>query len=244
MDTNRKNLQHYINTNKCVSLPQKDECYYLRIDNYLSEYQTEQEKQQVLDNLGITSRINDLSKTLTDKFNLYATLKYLDEYYVKKIDLYYPEDEDDDGFDTIKAPAEIGEFGYGHVDDFLSLTSLNPVQNRIITAALNEKADISTLEGYVSIENLSSYLVNYQRVLQAGIGIKIEGNIISSTLDLNPFIIVDERPETGDPNKIYLVPDRTHTGVYIQYKYNADTRNWLELGRTSLGIDIVGNFLT
>ena len=238
--------EYYINNNKCISLRQKPECDYLRISNYLSEYQTEQEKQQVLDNLGITSRLQDVFNTLNEKFNQYVTLKFLDEYFVKKVDLYYPEDEDDEDadFESLfdRDDSDYSSGGGWKVDDFLSLVSLNPVQNRIITEALNNKADISTLDGYVSIDNLSKYLGGYQLLLEAGFGIKIEGNKISTTLDLNPFIFVEKLPTTGDPNKIYLVPDPEEEGSYIQYNYSVG-KGWIELGKSNLG-GIFSGYLT
>jgi len=82
----------------------------------------------VLDNLGITDLVNNLYKLINAKFDTYATLKFLDDNYVKKIDLYYPEDEDDeDGFEPISYTGGNGS-GFGWtVDDFLSLTSINPV---------------------------------------------------------------------------------------------------------------------
>ena len=241
---NNRNLQYYTNNNKCVSLPQKDDCDYLRISNYLSEYNTSQDKQQVLDNLGITDLVNNLYKLINAKFDAYATLKFLDDNYVKKIDLYYPEDEDDeDGFEPISYTGGDGS-GFGWtVDDFLSLTSINPVQNRIITAALNQKADISSLQEYINLTTLGEYLSNYQPLLTPGFGIRIEGNIISSTLDLNPFIFVEELPDTGDPNKIYLTPDKTQPGYYIQYHYDPDKRKWIEIGRVSISSTLSG-FLT
>lgn len=240
MNKNTTNLQFYKNNNKCVSLPQNPECDYLRISNYLSEYQTEQEKLQVLENLGIIEKLEQLQASINNKLDLFATLKFLDDNYVKKIDLYYPEEDNDDGFEEI--PTEIigGGGSAWTVDDFLSLTSINPVQNRIITAALNKKADISMLDNYVSIENLSSYLSGYQQLLTAGFGIRIQGNVISTTLDLNPFIFVDELPTTGDPNKIYLTPDKTTPGYYIQYHYDPDKRKWIEIGRVSIQSTLTG----
>lgn len=238
--------EYYINNNKCISLRQKPECDYLKISNYLSEYQTEQEKQQVLDNLGITSRLQDVFNTLNEKFNQYVTLKFLDEYFVKKVDLYYPEDEDDEDaeFESLfeRDDTDYSSGGGWKVDDFLSSVSLNPVQNRIITEALNNKADISTLDGYVSIDNLSKYLGGYQLLLEAGFGIKIEGNRISTTLDLNPFIFVEKLPATGDPNKIYLVPDSEENGSYIQYNYSVG-KGWIEIGKSNLG-GIFSGYLT
>lgn len=236
--------EYYINNHKCTSLPQKPDCNYLKISNYLSEYQTDKEKQQVLDNLGVTSKIQEVFNVLNNKFDLYATLSFLEENFVKKVDLYYPE-EDDDGYDSsgYNSNEETNTGGYGgQIDDFLSSVSLNPVQNRIITNALNKKADISTLEDYIDINKLSKYLTTYQPLLQAGTGIKIEGNKISTVLDLNPFIFVDTRPVTGNPNKIYLVPDKNNPGVYIQYNYSVE-KGWVELGRSNLG-SIFSGYLT
>lgn len=233
---NNRTVQHYINHNQCVMLPQKDDCDYLRISNYLSEYQTQQDKQKVLDNLGISNLVESLYNTILQRLQAYVTLEFLDENFVKKIDLYYPEEDDEDGdFEPIGyTGGDYSQFSW-KVDDFLSLTSINPVQNRIITAALNEKADLSLLDSYISLEQLTTQLRNYQRVLTAGFGIKIQNNVISTTLDLNPFIIVDQLPTDPakiNPNKIYLVKDPTDPNVYIQYSYTPD--GWVEIGRTCI----------
>lgn len=236
-------LQHYINHNQCVSLPQRDKCDYLRTSNYLSEYQTQQDKQKVLDNLGISDLVEELYNNLISRFDSYATLKFLDDNFVKKIDLYYPEEEDDeDGFDPIGYTGDDSSSFTWKVDDFLSLTSINPVQNRIITAALNKKLDISALDSYLSsyvkFEQFTEQLKNYQRVLTAGRGIKIEGNTISATLDLNPFVVVNSLPTSNiNPNKIYLVKS-PGTNTYIQYVYTQN--GWEEVGRTNLAIDLSG----
>mgnify|MGYP003293439974 CR=1 FL=1 len=65
------------------------------------------------------------------------------------------DEDDDDGFDPIGyTGGDSSSFGW-KVDDFLSLTSINPVQNRIITAALNKKANLSDLENdYVDFNYL------------------------------------------------------------------------------------------
>lgn len=56
-----KDLEFYLNNpqSTCVIVPQKDEDY-LRRKRYLSEYTTEDEKQTVRDNLGITKELGDL----------------------------------------------------------------------------------------------------------------------------------------------------------------------------------------
>ena len=70
-------------------------------------------------------------------------------------------------------------------------------------------------------------LVNYQ----AGKGIDITGNTISCTLDTSLYSIVTELPETGLPNKIYLLPStKTEEGnIYTEYGY-VDNK-WEELGK-------------
>ena len=47
------------------------------------------------------------------------------------------------------------------VDDSLSTTSINPVQNKVITTQLNNKVNNSTLSNYVKNETLTDTLANY-----------------------------------------------------------------------------------
>ena len=70
-------------------------------------------------------------------------------------------------------------------------------------------------------------LINYQ----AGNGIDITGNTISCTLDTSLYSIVTELPETGLPNKIYLLPStKTEEGnIYTEYGYV--NNKWEELGK-------------
>jgi len=101
------------------------------------------------------------------------------------------------------------------------------------------------LENYVNVSTLSQYLSNYQPLLKAGYGISIDRstNTISTALDLNPFIFVSSLPTTGNPNKIYIIPDITNSGFYVQYIYNASEGRWIELGHVSIGT-IISGYLT
>lgn len=73
------------------------------------------------------------------------------------------------------------------VDSGLSTTSTNPVQNKAITNALNNKAnlsDIPSLDGYATetwVEE-QGYLKEQQNKLSAGTGIKIENNVVSAKI--------------------------------------------------------------
>lgn len=77
-------------------------------------------------------------------------------------------------------------------------------------------------------------LVNYQ----AGNGIDITGNTISCTLDTSLYSIVTELPETGLPNKIYLLPStETEEGnIYTEYGY-VDNK-WEEIGKYKSDVDL------
>lgn len=73
------------------------------------------------------------------------------------------------------------------IDSELSTTSTNPVQNKAITNALNNKAnlsDIPSLTGYATqtwVEE-QGYLKEEQDKLSAGTGIKIENNVVSAKI--------------------------------------------------------------
>lgn len=77
-------------------------------------------------------------------------------------------------------------------------------------------------------------LVNYQ----AGNGINITGDTISCTLDTSLYSIVTELPETGLPNKIYLLPStKTEEGnSYTEYGY-VDNK-WEELGKYKADVNL------
>lgn len=77
-------------------------------------------------------------------------------------------------------------------------------------------------------------LINYQ----AGNGIDITGDTISCTLDTSLYSIVTELPETGLPNKIYLLPStKTEEGnIYTEYGY-VDNK-WEELGKYKADVDL------
>ena len=57
-----KNQEYYINRNNykeiCIPVINKNNFNYLIKDNFLSEFSTDKEKLQVLENLGITQKLN------------------------------------------------------------------------------------------------------------------------------------------------------------------------------------------
>lgn len=50
--------------------------------------------------------------------------------------------------------------------------------------------------------------------------------IIASMVDTSIYVLVDELPSTGDPQKIYLVPDKT--GGFVEYHWTGE--KWDPIG--------------
>lgn len=193
----------------------------------------------------------------------YALTSYVDENFVKKEDVYNPKygswgTNSTDGTEVIGGGTTI-VYNYGTditVDKDLSTSSPNPVENSRITLALMEKADLVDLEqyalvsqlntkldanviqNYVSTLDLEEALDNKQDCLTAGDGISIIDNVISSTIDTNMWVIVDELPSTNiNSNKIYLVEmeDNGET-IYIEYRYRDG--EWVEIGQKTPEVDL------
>lgn len=103
-------------------------------------------------------------------------------------------------------------------------------QSYYINSATSAKAGVMSA---VDKQKLDS-LVNYQ----AGNGIDITGDTISCTLDTSLYSIVTELPETGLPNKIYLLPStKTEEGnIYTEYGY-VDNK-WEEIGKYKADVDL------
>lgn len=99
-----------------------------------------------------------------------------------------------------------------------------------ITTATTKNAGVMSAPDKVKLDSL----VNYQ----AGNGIDITGDTISCTLDTSLYSIVTELPETGLPNKIYLLPStKTEEGnIYTEYGYVDN--GWEKLGTITTEVDL------
>lgn len=107
----------------------------------------------------------------------------------------------------------------GHWDENINITPATSQVAGAMSAADKQKLDS---------------LVKYK----AGNGIDITGDTISCTLDTSLYSIVTELPETGLPNKIYLLPStKTEEGnIYTEYGY-VDNK-WEELGKYKADVDL------
>ena len=128
------------------------------------------------------------------------------------------------------------------IDSELDKTSTNAVQNLVIANALDTKADVTDLQG--STTQLQQQIATKQNVLRAGEGIDITDNVISSTIDTNMWILVDELPTTDiDENKIYLKEEIVDgAAAYVEYRYKTENGvgQWVPSGQRSPKVDLSG----
>ena len=111
-----------------------------------------------------------------------------------------------------------------------------------INTALATKADKSTTYNKTEVDSkISTINQTKQDKLTAGSGIKIENNIISSTLDVQLYKIVDSLPSQDvESGKIYLVLSETTTesNKYTEYVYvNGE---WEIIGSYTANVDLSG----
>lgn len=190
----------------------------------------------------------------------YALKSWVEETFVKKKNVYTPdqyqglgeaEGSSSGGIVIPSAPTVI-------VDSILSETSSNAIENRAVTIALQNRPTKEDLREYVkktdldtkaNITALNDYVTNIQHQqdldtkqdsLTAGRGISIINNVISSTLDTNVYVIVQELPDEGNPNKIYLLETEDNGDViYTEYRWDVD-RGWIEQRQVLPEIDLSG----
>lgn len=217
-------------------------------------------------------KTSDLSE-LTNNLNNYITLEFAENTYqktgdyitkeyalntfVKQIDVYTP----DTGESVSGDPSSITPSGGNSniiVDYKLDTTSSNPVQNRVIALALEnkvnradlynyatisqlgEKADVTTLTNYAQKEYVNDAVYTKQDRLTAGRGIQIVDNIISTNLDTDVFIITSQLPSVNiSENKIYLlevVDPQTGNYSYVEYRY--ENGSWRQIGAREVTVNL------
>lgn len=190
----------------------------------------------------------------------YALNGYVNQTFVKKPEVYTPKQGawgsdgniSDSSSSVINIPTASANIT---VDTNLDATSANPVENRAIKLWLDTKANVSDLNIYATKAQLQdkanrSELSNYatqqdiQDLYTAGDGISIVGNVISTTIDTNMWIIVDELPQEDiDPNKIYLLEESQNGDtIYTEYRYK--NGQWVPSGQRMPEVDLTGYLTT
>ena len=188
----------------------------------------------------------------------FVTKSWCDSRYVKKTSVYTPKSGNvESNAEGETTPIDSGT-GYTNiiVDRVLSTASENPVQNKVITSALNDKVDNTTLSSYatktyvtskINKLHLESYVVNdtfdaalslKQDVLTAGDGISITDNVISSTIDTNVFVIVDQLPINPSQNKLYILQTQNQDDSYTYTQHRWNGSEWILIGDTAPEVNL------
>lgn len=169
----------------------------------------------------------------------YATKSYVDETFVKKSQVYNPKQGEwgtDDGTSTV-IDIQPGTYNIT-IDPQLSISSSNPVENKVIKMALDKKADKTDLTQYAKridlndkadkADILTQEQLDDRYKLTAGEGISINNNIISSTIDTELWVLVDALPtENINTRKVYLVQEEVDGDiVYVEYRYKLVNNEW------------------
>lgn len=130
-------------------------------------------------------------------------------------------------------------FGSGNipaavVDSKFDPNSANPVENRLITAALANKANKSDVDAELSKKADKTAVENKQDKLIAGPNIKIIDNEISADIGIT-IKKVDALPQIGFTNVIYLVPNID--GSFNEYIWISEENKFEILGDTRINLN-------
>lgn len=190
----------------------------------------------------------------------YATNEYVNKTFVTRAEVYNPK-QTDMGSDAIVdggGTSGSGTSGTSNVivDSTLSLSSANPVQNRIITSELSKKVDKTDMTQYAKLSDVQNKvdqislaglattvevnqkLAEKQNALTAGNGITIINDVISTNLDTAAFEIVTELPAVNiNPSKIYLL-EQEENGDYTYTQWRFREGDWVEVGQVVPQIDL------
>ena len=176
-------------------------------------------------------KLNDLKATIPNRIETSNNQIYLSKD-GNKIEQSTPV-----SFKSINGESIIGtgNISTDNTDNQLSSTSERPVQNKVITAALENKATLLQLSQVK--DELVVDIRNKQNKLKAGSNITITEDGTISVSSAISFRKVDVLPETGDTNIIYLL--KTTQTDYTEYIW-LDGK-WETLGDATINLD---NYLT
>lgn len=179
-------VQYYKNhrNNQCVTIPSRQSIKnYLIKENYLSEFSNEDEINEVLNNLGITTKLDILKQLIDNKviesgslpWDLIPTSGHTqhilssDAIY-KVLSKYYSKNDIDNKIQMLWDTFITNDKSNIEIDSELSDTSENPLQNKKIKELLDNKVDYSILSNYVTLLELNNKINSINKDLQKGKG--------------------------------------------------------------------------
>lgn len=218
-----KNFQYFNNRNKYkgICIPRREEILnYLIKEKFLSEFSTNEEKEQVLYNLGILQRIDNLitlinKKVSPSQLNDYVTLQY----FLRKIEELKPKDEKAKGyFSSVSAllqecpTGERGDWAIVNVQGTWYVYRYN-TNGWEQTETYDNSIDLSEYVTYSVLELFQKVLVSGQNIKTInGESILGEGNLevaanpeqFATKEDLDLYISKEEFYNIQNPLKLQL----------------------------------------
>lgn len=208
-----KYTSYYTNKvqDQCVTIPSKQGSGFLQKEKYLSEFSSQEEINEVLNNLGLGDY--DQYKFYWDNSPTRGHFDYLvnsDGIY-QMFQKYYTKEDIDKLIENLQngLPTDGTSINIV-VDAQLSDYSTNPVQNKVLKASLDEKVDYSILSNYVTTSDLNKKVDQINKDLEKGKG------YFSSYQELIDLVPI---PETGDwavvnSNGIFYIAKCTSHGIW------------------------------
>ncbi len=130
------------------------------------------------------------------------------------------------------------------IDSTLDDTSTNPVQNKVVKAALDElemnkadKSEIPDVSEFItnSVNNLLNYYLKTETYTKAEVN-----NLISAIQNVS-FLVVNQLPDSGVSNIIYLVPSLSAQVKNVKDEYIWINNAWEQIGSTAVDLS---NYVT
>ena len=173
---NNKNYQYYNNRNAYgnICIPRREEILnYLIKEKFLSEFKTNEEKQQVLYNLGILQIIDNLLDQISTKVDIQQLQNYVTlQQFLDKVEELKPHDEKSKGYySSIEQliqeypTGEKGDWAIVNVEGNWYIYRYDNIQGWIQSGTYDISVDLT---GYVTQDLLDFY----QRILVSGQNIK------------------------------------------------------------------------
>ena len=216
-----KNYQYYSNRNPqghsnkgfgnspCVGPITNDRNFdYLLRKNFLSEYSTEEDQQEVLYNLGILQRLNKLKQIIDNKVIQSGGVAWDDQPTLGNTDHVLSSDVLKQEFLKYCTKTQVDNLIQQiwnrileqilNIDNELSDTSENPVQNKVITQALQEESSRAQ-DAEQAISNRVTELEEH--------GVNPEDNIKHVILTQEEFENLSEQ----EPNVLYIIVESSES---------------------------------
>lgn len=250
-----KNQEYYRNKNNYgdVCVPRREGILnYLIKENFLSEFSTEEEKLQVLDNLGILQKLDLLQQLVNNKIDLTTLSRYVTETeLLRRLDDIKPKNEKSKGYYSsyeelisnnpvnsigdwaiVNVEGDWFVFKYGENGWEQSGTYDNSID-------LSEYAKLSDLELFqeLLISGTNIKTINGQSILGEG-NLEIQGGGGNIDIDLDNYVTKEELYNMQNPLKVSISASPSlseYTGNNIQISINITAKK----GNTTITPDSI-----